>query len=275
MIRIGVAVAAVAGGDQALVARAPPRGIPRPIHQWMGYFGAWYAARRAQRRAFSPSSYDQPKGEMMTITSSPSRRGVRRTQPTISNCCAPATILRRGPSCPKGSRLACNRFVPSCVRGFVGHLSRGVSQVARTHDVIAIERGPCPVACDLHGDPLADARALTMSRTAVCLKSCFHLLGTPALWHARRQVQLMLFRSFPRLGPRSAGKTWGMTLPSSCSKVRTVANCSARPALSSGMRYTRRPSPFLEPSGGNRRVPASRPTWLRVKGRTSSVKRHP
>src|SRR5215216_4067522 len=85
MIRIGVVVAAVVGGDQALASRAPPRGIPRPIRQGMGFFGACYAARRAQRRAFSPSSCDQPKGEMMTITLSPSRKGVRRTRPTISN----------------------------------------------------------------------------------------------------------------------------------------------------------------------------------------------
>jgi hypothetical protein len=64
-----VVVAAVAGDDQVLASRAPPRGIPWPIRQRMGFFRACYAARLAERRAFSSSSYDQPKDKIMTITS--------------------------------------------------------------------------------------------------------------------------------------------------------------------------------------------------------------
>jgi hypothetical protein len=210
----------------------------------------------------------------ISITSSPSRRAGRRPAQTISNCCAPATTSPRERKRSKGLRLACDHLVPSIVR-LLCDLSRGVSQVARGHDMIANKGRSGPMPGDWHRHTLRDGRIDHVAHGGP------PQIMLPLLRHARplartppRPIDIFPWLP-PRLGPRKAGKTWGITLPSSRPKVRTLANWAASPAFNSGVRYTRRPSPFFEPPGGSRSVSTSRSTWLHVKGRTSSVKRHP
>src|SRR5437016_8812942 len=136
-------------------------------------------------------------------------------------------------------------------------LPRGVDEIARVDDVIAVEHLARPPADQLHRDALDDAGADEVADGGPA-EIMEDRPGTPAARHAVAQALLKL----PIGAPFGRVKTCGMTRPSSRSRLRATARRRSKSARRSAVNGKTRPSPVFVVPGSSRTSPASKATFV-------------